>query len=222
MPAGLRPGTSGEAGRSGRSSLISGRTFMTNLSSTTGRDTNAAGSGGLRNNAVFKDLFVNPWTYVTGAVILALLNIALIASTGKGWGVTTAFAYWAGWIWNGVGGDAHNWAYFTEVAKGFNGEGFNFLNDPASIMNLGIIAGAFLSVLLASQARFKGLKSGKQAVAAILGGLLMGFGARLAFGCNIGALFTALPSLSGQGWVFIVFIFLGAAVGSRLLVKYFI
>jgi uncharacterized protein len=195
---------------------------MTNLSSTGERDTKAAQPSSLRDNPVFKDLFVNPWTYVTGAVILALLNIALITSTGKGWGVTTAFAYWAGWIWNGVGGDAHGWAYFSEVAKSFNEQGFSFLTDPASIMDLGIIAGAFLSVLLASQARFKALKSGKQVVAAILGGLLMGFGARLAFGCNIGALFTALPSLSGQGWVFIVFIFLGAAVGSRLLVKYFI
>jgi hypothetical protein len=178
--------------------------------------------GGLRGNEVFKTLFVNPWTYVTGAVILALLNIVLVASTGKGWGVTTAFAYWAGWIWNGFGGDAHSWAYFHDVAKAFNAPNASVLTDRASLLDLGVVAGALLSVLLASQARLKKVKSWRQVVAALLGGFLMGFGARLAFGCNIGALFTGLPSLSLQGWVFMVFIFLGAAAGSKLLVRYFI
>ena len=56
----------------------------------------------------------------------------------------------------------------------------------------------------------------------MLGGLLMGFGARLAFGCNIGDLFSGLPALSLHGWVFLVSIFLGAAAGSKLLVRYFI
>jgi len=179
-------------------------------------------SASLRENAVFKSLFVDPWTYVTGAVILALLNIVLLAATGKGWGVTTAFAYWAAWIWDAVGGDAHGWAYFRDVAKGFNGANFSFMTDRASLLDLGVVGGALLSVLLASQARIKKVKSWKQVIAAILGGFLMGFGARLSFGCNIGALFTGLPSLSLQGWVFMLFIFLGAVVGSKLLVKYFI
>lgn len=196
---------------------------MTIASPTSGSaEPHAAASHGLRENAVFKAIFVNPWSYVTGAVILALLNIVLLGATGKGWGVTTAFAYWAGWICNALGGDAHSWGYFTDVAKSFNKDGFSFLTDRASLLDLGVIAGALLSMLLASQGRLKKLKSWRQAVSAIIGGLLMGFGARLAFGCNIGALFTALPSLSLQGWVFFVFIFLGAAVGSRLLVKYFI
>jgi hypothetical protein len=49
----------------------------------------------------------------------------------------------------------------------------------------------------------------------------MGYGARIAFGCNIGALFSGIASLSVSGWVYAVFIFFGAIVGSKLLVKYF-
>jgi hypothetical protein len=49
----------------------------------------------------------------------------------------------------------------------------------------------------------------------------MGYGARIAFGCNIGALFGGIASLSLSGWVFGAFLFLGAMVGSKLLVKYF-
>ncbi len=175
-----------------------------------------------RDHETYKALFVNPWTYMTGAVILALLNVALISATGKGWGVTTSLAYWGGWIWQAVGGDPHRWAYFAEVKPAFNAPGFNLFQDPGSLTNLGIVAGALLSALLASQFRVKRLKSSRQVAAAILGGLVMGLGARIAFGCNIGDLFTGLPSMSLHGWVFMASIFLGAAAGSKLLIKYFI
>jgi len=49
----------------------------------------------------------------------------------------------------------------------------------------------------------------------------MGYGARLSFGCNIGALYGGIASLSLSGWVFAVFMFFGAVAGSKLLVKYF-
>jgi uncharacterized protein len=175
-----------------------------------------------REHETFKALFVNPWTYMTGAVVLALLNIALVAATGKGWGVTTSLAYWGGWIWQALGGDPHRWAYFGEVKPAFNAPGFDLFKDPGSLTNLGIVAGALLSALLASQFRLKRLKSRRQIVAAILGGLVMGLGARMAFGCNIGDLFTGLPSMSLHGWVFMASIFLGAAAGSKLLIKFFI
>jgi hypothetical protein len=74
---------------------------------------------------------------------------------------------------------------------------------------------------MASQFKIKKIKSKKQIVAATLGGLLMGYGARIAFGCNIGALYSGISSLSLSGWVFAIGMFFGAVVGSKLLVKYF-
>ena len=70
------------------------------------------------------------------------------------------------------------------------------------MLNLGLVFGALLATLLASQFKFKKIKSLKQVIAAVLGGLLMGYGARLAGGCNIGALFSGVASLSLSGWVF--------------------
>ena len=81
--------------------------------------------------------------------------------------------------------------------------------------------GALLASLLASGFKLKKIKSIKQVIAAALGGLLMGYGARIAAGCNIGALFSGIASLSVAGWVFAVFIFLGAILGSKLLTKFF-
>ena len=96
-----------------------------------------------------------------------------------------------------------------------------FLQDPGTMRNLGIIGGALFATLAASGFKVKKIKTVRQVVAAVLGGLLMGYGARIGFGCNIGALFSGITSLSLSGWVYAVFLFLGATVGSKLLVKYF-
>jgi hypothetical protein len=175
-----------------------------------------------RQSDTFKAILVHPWSYVTGAVVLAVLAGSLLESTERPWGVTTALTYWGAWSWQLFGGDPHGWAYFKEVSTGFNAPGLTILNDAGSLIDFGLIGGALAATLLASQFKIKRLKSNRQVAAAILGGLLMGFGARLSFGCNIGAFFSALPAMSLNGWVFMVFIFLGAMVGSKLLVRYFI
>lgn len=52
--------------------------------------------------------------------------------------------------------------------------------------------------------------------AAVIGGLLLGYGARLAFGCNIGAFFSGVVSGSLHGWVWLIFGLLGTYAGIYL------
>ncbi len=54
------------------------------------------------------------------------------------------------------------------------------------------------------------------ALAALIGGLAMGYGARLAFGCNIGAFFSGVASTSLHGWLWIVCALAGTWIGVRL------
>ena len=56
----------------------------------------------------------------------------------------------------------------------------------------------------------------RQMLAAALGGLLMGVGARLAFGCNIGAFLAGIASGSVHGWVWFVMAMAGSWVALRL------
>ena len=108
------------------------------------------------------------------------------------------------WLYRLVGGNVDKWYYFSsEGAQATLNNGI--INHTGSWLNFGIIAGALVAVLLASQFKFKKIKSLKQVVAATLGGLLMGYGARLAGGCNIGALYSSIASLSLSGWVFVNF-----------------
>lgn len=174
----------------------------------------------LSKNDTYQKLMKEPLTYVAGAVLLAVLQVAHFTVLGSGWGVTGAFANWGAWILELVGYDASGWAYFASERSQATLAG-GFLNDGGSIRNLGLIFGALISALFASQFKIKKIKSKKQVVAAIVGGLLMGYGARLALGCNIGALFTAIISFSLSGWVFGAFLLVGAYIGSKLLIKYF-
>ncbi|GLC78588.1 YeeE/YedE thiosulfate transporter family protein [Lacrimispora brassicae] len=150
----------------------------------------------LGDHPIYKKLLKEPLTYVAGAVLLAVFQIAHFTALGSGW------VYYAS----------------EKMQKELN---TSFLADGGSIRNLGIVLGAFAATLFASQFKIKKIKSLRQVVAAILGGLLMGYGARLANGCNIGALFTAISAFSLSGWVFGAFLLVGAFLGSKLLAKYF-
>ena len=56
----------------------------------------------------------------------------------------------------------------------------------------------------------------KSLVAAIVGGLFRGYGARIAYGCNIGAYFSGIASASVHGWVWLVAAFAGNVLGTAL------
>ena len=50
-------------------------------------------------------------------------------------------------------------------------------------------------------------------LAAIIAGLLMGYGARLSYGCNISAFFSGVTSSALHGWVWIIYALPGNALG---------
>jgi uncharacterized membrane protein YedE/YeeE len=88
--------------------------------------------------------------------------------------------------------------------------------DATSVQDFGIMLGAMMAAGLAGRFAPVWRIGAGPALAAMLGGLLMGYGARLAFGCNIGALLGGLTSgsLHGLGWL--VFGFIGSVAGVRL------
>jgi len=49
--------------------------------------------------------------------------------------------------------------------------------------------------------------------AALIGGVLMGYGSRIAFGCNVGAFFSGVASTSLHGWLWIACALPGSWIG---------
>ncbi|CAM2879740.1 YeeE/YedE family protein [Paenibacillus sediminis] len=153
-----------------------------------------------------KKIVRGSWPLFAAAIILAVLNALTLTVRGNPWGITSAFALWGGKALMAMGVDVTSWGYFT----GANGAALTHtvLADPTSVMNFGIMLGAFISA--ASQGTFKPskIKPGV-ALASMIGGVMMGYGARLAFGCNIGAYFGGIASFSLHGWVWMVMAMLG-------------
>jgi uncharacterized membrane protein YedE/YeeE len=88
--------------------------------------------------------------------------------------------------------------------------------DITSVMNLGIVLGAAAAAAAAGRLSFRSPPSVSAVGAALLGGLLMGYGAWLSFGCNVGAYLAGIASTSLHGWLWIVFALLGTAIGVKL------
>ena len=83
-------------------------------------------------------------------------------------------------------------------------------------MDFGTLLGAALAAGLAGKFAPKADLPWRSALAASIGGILMGYGARLSFGCNIGALFSGIASGSLHGWAWLAAAFFGNVLGTKL------
>lgn len=156
-----------------------------------------------------------PWPLLWGAAGLALLNFATLAVAGHPWSITFAFSLWGAKLLNAGGFDVAAWIFWTWPMPRQALQSSIFA-DTTSVMDIGILAGALLAAGLAGRFAPNLRIRPRAAAAAILGGLLMGYGARLAFGCNIGALFSGIASGSLHGWLWFGAAFMGNIIGTRL------
>jgi len=155
-----------------------------------------------------------PWPLLAGALALAMVNLATLLLAGRPWGVTSAFALWGGKIATAINIDVTGWAYWQRPGAA-NSLEQSIFTDVTSVMNIGIIFGALLAAGLAGKYAPSFKLPLRSLLAAIVGGLLLGYGARIAFGCNIGAYFGGISSTSLHGWLWFVAAFAGSSLATR-------
>ncbi len=157
----------------------------------------------------WKRLFRGSWPIMVGAASLGILNGLTLLVRHSPWGITSAFALWGSKIALAVGIPVDHWSYWSG-AKGAALHQSIFA-DSTTVMNFGVILGAFLGATIGGLFLLRKLPF-KVVLSALIGGILMGYGARIAFGCNIGAYFSGISSFSLHGWVWAVFGLLGSYV----------
>jgi len=155
-----------------------------------------------------------PWPLAAGAIGLAAVNIATLLIAGRPWGVTSAFALWGAKALATLNVNVEAWPYWSTPAQRAALQAPIAL-DVTSVMDIGLVLGAMAAAGLAGRFAPAWRVSGRSAAAAVVGGLLLGYGARLAYGCNIGAYFSGIASGSLHGWVWLVAAFAGSALGIR-------
>jgi uncharacterized protein len=163
----------------------------------------------------WQNLLRGPWLLAWGAVALAVLNWVTLGLSGHPWTITWGFTLWGAKAatflgWSGSG----NWFW----TGGFTENALNnpVLADETSVMDVGIMIGALLAAGLAGKFAPVYQISRRSLAAAVIGGLMMGYGARIGFGCNIGAFFSGIASTSLHGWMWAVFALGGTWIGVRL------
>ncbi len=156
------------------------------------------------------------WSYMAGGIALALANTVFLFFNNKPWGITTPITRLSAKIAHLFGADISQWS-----AHDGNTRYAELMNGWYLEMDLVIIIGFFLGVIIssvaASEFRWKKIRSSKQIALALAGGFIMGYGARLASGCNIGAFMGSMPSLSLHGWIFGITAFVGVYFAVRVM-----
>jgi uncharacterized membrane protein YedE/YeeE len=153
--------------------------------------------------------------YIIGGIIIGLLCVGVFFAGGHPWSVTFGYTVWGAKIFSGLGFDFSH-AEFWQWPGPKRALADSVLTDTSSLTDFGMIFGA-----MAAAAAAKPFASGawppvKSLLASVVGGLLMGWGARLGFGCNIGAFVGGVASGSLHGWVWFGAALGGCLVGIRL------
>ncbi|AOM84288.1 YeeE/YedE family protein [Salisediminibacterium beveridgei] len=134
------------------------------------------------------------WPIWVGAIILAVLNALVLLVQGSPWKFTAAFSIWGSKIADAVGLDPASWGYWGDQ------EPLPHLYDSIfsvdlSVLNLGVLSGAIMTMALAGLIRF-GKVPPSVMIISFIGGTIMGYGATISFGANVGAYFSGLASMS--------------------------
>ncbi|MCL6632474.1 MAG: YeeE/YedE family protein [Alicyclobacillus herbarius] len=167
----------------------------------------------VRGRVTWQSLVRGPWSWLAGALVLALGNFVILLLSGKAWGVTSAFALWGAKVAMWFGVPVQTWGYWQNPDN-LHALNTGVLHHLETTDDIAIMAGALLAAALGGllpKLRFNTLPW-RMVVGLLFGGILMGYGARIAFGCNIGAYFSGIATFSLHGWEW----FLGALIGSGI------
>ncbi len=144
-------------------------------------------------------------------IALGVLSAAYFAAAGTIWAVTGEFTRLGGQALQLVGVDPTGWEYFQKLGL----EGSPIERADGWIV-IGMLGGALAAALLVGDFKWRVPPLKRRMVQGLIGGVIAGFGARLALGCNLAAMFTGIPQFSFHAWIFTAMTALGTLVGTRL------
>lgn len=157
------------------------------------------------------------WPPLAAGVALGLVLLATFVLTGHGLGATGASTRLTAWL-------GMNLAPQATAANAYLGpmaEGGRPLAGWISWQVLGVALGALLSAWHAGRWRVqldgaRSVGSGRRVLTALAGGLMAGFGARVAAGCTSGLGLSGAATLGISAFVFLGAFFAVGLVASRL------
>jgi uncharacterized membrane protein YedE/YeeE len=134
--------------------------------------------------------------------MLGVLNIGLF-NYAEPWSTYSGLRLWGYTILDAMG--LH---YFGVLPSPFQ--------DPISVIDVGLLLGAFAAAHLAKEFAFRSTTR-REYLKGLSGGLMMGIGASLAQGCTVGGFLSPVSSLALAGFLMMAGLVAGAYIGAKAL-----
>ena len=159
-----------------------------------------------------------PWSISQGAVAMGALMVVILILSGQPLGVVNGLTIAGGKILAATGAaDLEFWDYWATFPNGEEMLAAGIFAGAQNVTNAGLVLGSGLAALAAGGWRPRlSPRPLLHVVAASLGGFLMGYGAQISFGCNMGGFISATVSGSLHGWVWLAAALAGTAVGVQV------
>ncbi|GAB4559035.1 MAG: YeeE/YedE family protein [Geothermobacteraceae bacterium] len=189
----------------------------------------AWGRKGLMTRLHTPEGYIQPWQT---ACVTALAGTASLALVGMPLGITTSYGKLAASTVSAFNPKVvASLEYFSAVplnyvppfagttVTGGTGPAWDGIAAVQYPLIGGIFLGSAISAVSLNEWALRSTIPWKQAISATVGGVIMGFAARMAPACNIWHLLGGIPFLALQSLLFVAGLFPGAWLGSRMLRK---
>ena len=163
---------------------------------------------GKKFKELYKGIVHDEWNPYMVGILVAFFSVLILAWM-RPWGAVGAVRNWGDWIIYGLGFNPFEMFEDGEAPR-------HFLKNSGSIIGVGFIGGAFLSATLGNQFALR-IPPLREFAKAVIAGVLMGVGAALAGGCNVGGFYNAIGNLSASGFAMMLGLVLGAVAGLKAL-----
>jgi uncharacterized protein len=154
------------------------------------------------------------WPLLWGAIGLGIAALLILMISGRPWALISAYALWSSKLMALAGADVSFWEHWAANQDALDK---SILADAASVTDIGAVLGALIAAALSGGFALRNGLPLRQLALPLIGGIIMGFGARLSVGCNIGAFFSGIMSGSLHGWIWGAFALLGSWLAIRLM-----
>ncbi|MBW7982768.1 selenium metabolism membrane protein YedE/FdhT [Enterobacillus tribolii] len=159
----------------------------------------------------FKNTYlIKFWAPLPAVIAAGILSTYYFGITGTFWAVTGEFTRWGGQILQLLGFHPEQWGYFKVI--GLEGSPLDRIDG---MMIIGMFGGCFAAALWANNVKLRLPQHKIRILQAVAGGIIAGFGARLAMGCNLAAFFTGIPQFSLHAWFFALATAAGSYFGAK-------
>jgi len=161
---------------------------------------------------LYKIFCQTEWNATITGIVVGFFSVMIMA-WWRPWGAVGAIRNWGDWIMYGLssalGTDAGLFAFYEEAPR-------SVLVSSGSVIGVGFVLGAFISACLGKEFALR-IPPYREMVKAVIAGVLMGIGASLAGGCNVGGFYNAIGNLAANGFSMMLGLVFGVVLGLKLL-----